>query len=456
MTTQSFLRTLCALGVALLAACASSGGPIERIELCGTDCVSKTDAGDRVVKSVGGNWTATWGGQQLFPVYPSPSGSQQRLSWNPAQLFQEVIAFNVDHSEAMPPATCAPSICFAPIPGATFVSIKGTNLSNPNPKSKDFDIGVTGQIVRYDHGHCRVGRSWKAIFEEASNSLRRGFQCAQACLLTLSFTRELEEWQPHFTGQITDIRHGFSFNALYDGDFLGVADIDVSMNPAYEFQVEPSTGLLDVREIQQRLIVVDDSFNIVKPKMKAELDKVPTRIEASIEDQLTFALPPPGLPCNPNDSLKEQQRACFQLATRRGPGGGPSVAHQVLRAALVGLGGDPDAFADEAERGLQTRNFVCAPPPGGGAATCAFRPVFERVNVLPDQLEFVLANTFDLQRIYLYRALERILGNSPAAPAWFPAQLCGEDVVRSDGEVAFLFRGTLALGDPADDCPPCP
>ncbi len=455
------------LPLVLLSGCppTTESYPVETIHLCGSGCVSKKHPHDEVTRFAGGKHTVTWGGEaQLGATVHDPQGSGQRLEWDPAYQGQELIAFDLIYSDAEPPATCEPQICYAPIKDVRFASLQGHGDANPHPVQRSLDR-TTGQIVRYDHGKCRLGISWTKFFNDTSDGLLAAFKCAERCtpngVSLNSETRKFDEFAPHFTGQLDDIRHGFEFDAKFDL-FANAgplpAFIEVQMNPAYRFDVRSDTGLLRVIPIQQRVVVVNDSpGNDIKKETQGSLETtLPERVESLVGAAMTFALPPPSVSCSAGASLGKQQQACYDAVTRSGPGGSDSPALIAFRQAFQGQGWSADKVekkARQAVEGLEPRNFVCAPE-----GTCSFHPIIQRVNALPEQVEFVLADRFDDPKVALYQGLTRILQAFPSPPPGLPADLCDGSFTRpSEGQVAFVRHGEkVAVIPPGVPCGPCP
>jgi hypothetical protein len=106
---------------------------------------------------------------------------------------------------------------------------------------------------------------------------------------------------------------------------------------------------------------------------------------------------------------------------------------------------------------LEPRNFACqeaTPQNMLPNDTCGIQPVFLRVNVLPDQVEFVLAETFgDPGRNALYTAFGSF-GSTP---------FCGQPVTRCQTPdegcaVPLVQHGPVSQStpDPSLTCGSCP
>ena len=99
---------------------------------------------------------------------------------------------------------------------------------------------------------------------------------------------------------------------------------------------------------------------------------------------------------------------------------------------------------------------MCHKADDHGAQGCRVHPTFRRLIVLPHSLEFVLADTFDDDRIKLYTALGTLLHHLPDPPADLPSNFCGDVGTREDGNVIFFQRFNLDIDSlPSSGCAPC-
>jgi hypothetical protein len=132
-------------------------------------------------------------------------------------------------------------------------------------------------------------------------------------------------------------------------------------------------------------------------------------------------------PCNHTDDLATQQSQCFTTFTKISGTSSPALTALMLAFLKLGQSAmQANANATLAASALEPRNFMCQekttmPDNGLPFDTCGIHPVFRRVNVLPDEIEFVLAETVaDPARFALYTAFGALAG----------APLCGQPIMR--------------------------
>jgi len=423
--------------------------PFQDIILCGQGCVNGTDPSDRAVLIVGGNATFTWDSTYLgSTIFNSPSATQ-RLEWTPNYINQELIAYNLDWGEWVQNPNC--QLCFTPYTWS-YASLRGDSFNSG--ETFDFSYpespgGPTFSMVRHWHGSCAVQIPWVSDegeldpLNDVSDQLFKAFVCnANATDLgdAVSASRLVDEIQPHFTGFQDFSFAGIMLQAVYTAQF-GPAVITVEMNPAWSFDVRESDGLLDVTNLQRRVVVIGDPFDfgIEESIDEALIETFPTQLELQVEEAFTQAIPQLNLPCDLDDDLETQQQICFDQAVPLAP-----IAFTDFWLNDGASQASAENLAQRATNGLQPRNFSCQAVAAAIGGFCEFHPVFLRVNVLPDELEFVLAAELS-DEYWLYRTLEIATG----------ATICGQTVRPREGLVARVLHGPADEDDAiAGDCAP--
>jgi len=427
--------------------------PIHRVTLFGESAVNGTDPTNRVDFVIGGNHTFALGTRRLQPPSNDGLGVTHRIEWDPSFPSQEIIAFDTDYAEGLEGGAACP-LCFVPYRWR-FVSVGGTwgqvgTEKTYNFVEDDWIGGSTQHLVRYWHGDCALIQPWQVIFDQVSAGLRQGAACV-AEDIGASGTAEFDVFQPHFTSDLENIRMGFLFESILTFSIAGVFGTNVYMNPSYEMGVNPSNGLLRVVSTQQKVVVTNNPFSSIKPQIQNALaNTLPRQLEQSVAALVTSPLTGggfPGIPCDPSASEATQQAACFAAVTN---GGAMAPAFLFFRAAHAAAGiNEPQAtnIANRSVSALESRNFAC-----DSAGICAFHPVFERLNVLPDNLEVVLSDEFNDPRTDLYNVTIPAVLALVGAP---PINTCTSEYDRPDDFVAFVEHGSEDLVV-TGDCPELP
>jgi len=423
--------------------CGEGGGsgfpyPPQEIVLCGNGCVTGANPNDRAERFVFGNGTFVWDSPYLGSTTQNTPGDIQRLIWTPARANQELIAFNYDLGEWVRDPTCTE--CFNPYTWS-YASLAGNSYGFDTTRSLDYGFdeapnGPTFSVARYWHGACAVQVPWVNPGGELdplrniSDQLFKAVVCnAEDQFAAASVARVYDEIQPHFTGLQDFSFAGLMMNAQFTVQF-GPFVLTIDINPAWSFGVREDDGLLQVETLQRRTVVIGDTFGLgVKESIDEALDQTFGRVlEQQVADAVTISLTEilPVL-CDPEAPLADQQQQCFDVAMPLAPAGFAAIWAQDGSTPATA-----QALGQRAADGLEPRNFVCRRENGRGV--CAFHPVILRVNVLPDELEFVLAGELSDQS-WLYATLERATGQ----------QICGLPVRPRTGRIALHQSG------PADD-----
>jgi hypothetical protein len=387
--------------------------PIENIELCGSGCVDGTDPLDKTEKTVGDAQTFAWGQDDLVPPSMDLPGTTQRLIWTPSAAHQVLAAFDTDYSGSLSDA------CYTQPFTWKFVALNGSGSGKQLSETFSFVTSdnspafVTGQLIRYDRGTCRnfTGNSLvlSAVAGLMDSAVRCGI-CAAHQDTAASETREMQDIELHFTSQLDDIQHGVLLVASYDGD------AQVTVNPAYVFEVDAVTG---------RLAATAAALNVVAPdatvvtKVEAALRSFATNLAQAVDPGQTNVLPfVEAIPCAASGSISSQQTFCSNQALVMQPGG--SRAFVTLHEALLADHAEPAAttLANEAVAALTNKNFSCETVADSSNPECVMRLVYKRVYMLPDQLEVVFADAADTGLVTLAKAIGgAMLCSTPAAAA---------------------------------------
>ena len=396
---------------------------------------------------IGGNWTYAWGLGDLGCL-PFDPGTPQTLSFTPAfpvgDPRQETIAFDFDWSTpVVSPDPNQDNVIYVPIEHEFESVTMGTadTYTFPPPYA-------TGHIVRYWHGQCAVRKSWAEIFDPISEGILDSFTTSiDACTReATALWRDWDRFAPNFFSEGLDIRHGFSFEAHYTAIGLsGYPVVGVYLNPAYVFRIREADGLLDVENVRRGVVSIADTCGI-QEALKTDL---PKEIEHLVETEATKPLQVAGISlatCTPGPTA---QQDCYHDIVTLG------LAHDFFAPALaaVGYGSGPgsagDVLASRMQAAMDQRNFSCFDTgiPGPGQYACAFHPVFQAVNVLPNEVEFVVApepiSRCTTNVYLLYHLLPAVLEYYGDDGSKF--DFCGAPAGRPDGQVPVWTHGRAEL-----------
>jgi hypothetical protein len=381
---------------------------------------------------IDGNWTFAFPHRDLQPPSIDSPGTTHTLSfthpsagWSPRQ---EVIGFDLDYSEPIVNGP-QPTIDYVPAP-VEYVSVPaGTS------KTYAFGSAPTAHVVRYWHGRCAASSPWGEIFDSLSKGVFEGIVDGAKNSAATAIERNYDVFQPYFIGAYGTIAHGFSFEASYN--FIGgPLSFSYYMNPAYEFHVRPEDGLVDVVSVHQG--VVPSQVDL----QDALENAVPKELAQVINEKLTFSLENPLIPtdCDPAATLSQQQESCFSKAVA-GDATGPGYLVFMFRFGFEQAGFD-DSFAEwaamEMVQGLQAKNFACIASDEG--SSCAIHPVVERVNVLPDEIEFVFVSEEDPHEMVFFFQNLPVVAEALSPEATVP-EFCYQPFTRPDGEVTTIAHG---------------
>jgi len=353
--------------------------------------------------------------------FTHPSGETPR---------QEVIGFDLDYSE---PILAGPQPTTDYVPAhVAFVSVPAGTSS-----TYTFDSAPTAHVIRYWHGRCAATTPWGAIFDPLSDGVFKGIvDGAKENPLVTSIERNYDVFQPHFIGAYATIAHGFSFEASYNFN-SGYFSFTYYMNPAYELHIRPEDGLLTVVSVHQGVVPSQPALQ------DALANTVPEQLARTINEGLTFSLRNPAIPtpCDPNASVSAQQERCFSEGI--GTVDDPGYLFTIFELGFKSAGFDGDTAqwaAKEMMEGLEAKNFSCVA--SDGVNSCAIHPVVERINVLPDELEFVFVAEDDpYQKVFFYQNLPTVV--EALLPGTTVPQFCYQPFSRLEGEVAMITHGYL-------------
>lgn len=291
------------------------------------------------------------------------------------------------------------------------------------------------------------------------------------------------EYSPQFSSEADVNRMGFFFLNSYSVKWslaggIPLIDFSLKLNPTYEVGLS-GDGFVRVGQIGPNYVVMVPNKpevvqDIIQPALATLL---PRRMEEVFRQNLTVPLnlvasaAPPilqpvfldAIACDPGLPTAEQQTGCYQQVVGTTTPLANSLLFQFVRGQIlqylnsIPYPSNPEAYATfEAAKfvlALQPRNFSCSPNPDG-AGFCAFRPIIHRVNVLPNELELVVARDLDFggaeaeNEVALYTWLPVLMYN---AGVDFPAELtsfCGGPTRPARGVFSRLQQFNQALPDP--------
>lgn len=412
MNRLGYARTLVALsGSCMALSCQNGGGsggvdyPFENIILTSPNGVSGNVAS--------GNVTLAYSRGELAPPSLDPPGTQQLLEFFPAfpgnNPRQDVVAFPLDWSS--PILNPDPQIDYVPIQTQFINVVAGYGYYYTFNGTASTTAAPTSHIIRFWHGECSVRQAWPDIFDLVSQGLYDGiregteqqvFKIFGHTFGTPVLNRTYDTFAPMFIGYVDDIQHGFTLEGLYDATLLGSRLYSAKINPAYTLKANPDTGLVDIVTVHQGVVSIGNFLGFGNPKdaLTAALkDTLPAQLMKAFNDKLTVELKaaPIDSACDPAASTADQQQECFDLVVSGTPLTGPM--QQLFAAGLKATGVSPqaaDALASSMAQGVKPHNFLCKENLDGlgnpdGSGNCTFHPFVKRLNVLPQDVELVLA-----------------------------------------------------------------
>ncbi len=464
---QGMLKAICADLQSDEANCGECGRECAPSQVCDSgQCVGHYPLGQVILigqhnfasRLIGGAETFALTIDDLYPPsYDVGSGSQSLLYVFPTQDTPRMEIVGFDLAYALPILDPHPEPCpfgdYCPLnfpyPIVNYVSVLPNSLKPFFPQPEATYTAIQ-HVMRYNHGACSFKIPMNAFLGEITQRMWTEAIVPEVAKLPIAATvRRLFDFaEPFFVSTSTHIRHGFTILAVYEFDALGFG-MQVEINPAYELSVRPSDGLLQVTNIQKHVIVINNMFDVKDKIMRglAPVEGEPLtgmtlqeQLEQQVEDlatRLFGELPDQVIPCDDTQNVAAQQKECFN--TLKLPWVRQSLSDFIVNRLQGALGwlDEPTAraYAELALSALQERNFSCRDN------LCHFHPVFKRINVLPDEIEFVLADQPQFNPpgeaglVMLYDIL----------PVLFPGEpdldTCYQPIGRNDGQVATAFHG---------------
>jgi hypothetical protein len=301
----------------------------------------------------------------------------------------------------------------------------------------------TSHVVRYMHGTCARRIPLEPLYQQLADTLLSTFICTSLDEGhgLIRVTRRFVEVQPHFRGEVglapideASVEMGVSFSAQFDARQVDTgAGVTVGMNPGYAIRASADGGVeIYIINNAANVQVINDSGTIADGVRVALRETVPATIAAQINDALVVPLPDSlATECDPTSSAAPMD--CY------------TAARDALNLGCV-AGSNAACTARDA---VEPRNFTCP----AASSLCAFKPVVQEVNVLPDSLELVFAP----RPIEPGRPLNEFFRSALPELAGFDPEIC-EDITlesRIDADVPSLQLGLLEpMG--AEDIPPIP
>jgi hypothetical protein len=172
---------------------------------------------------------------------------------------------------------------------------------------------------------------------------------------------------------------GFLLEGLYNIRLLKVGNAQLSIDPAYSLAVRSSDGLLQANNLNLNVTLTAAPSSSTADKVKQGLLTISTQIQNSVNNAVTVPVTqvlaglgmgplPLNTTCN-TPTPTSPSTECFNNIY-----------------PLIAAAGNSNNGAKIAAQALQPSNFTCS-----ATNQCAFHPVLQAVNVLPDKLEFVLS-----------------------------------------------------------------
>jgi hypothetical protein len=382
---------------------------------------------------IDGNHTFAFPHRDLQPPSIDPPGTTHTLSfthpsaeWPPRQ---EVIGFDLDYSEPLIDGA-QPTIDYVP------VTVEYVSVPAETSKTYAFGSAPTAHVIRYWHGRYAASTPWGEIFDPLSDALFKGIANGAESSPVTAIERNYDVFQPYFIGAYSEIDHGFAFEANYNF-IAGLLSFEYYMNPAYELHIRSEDGLVSVVSVHQGVIPSQADLQ------DALENTVPEELAQTINKKLMFSLENPIIPtpCDPAASVSQQQEFCFGEAVKSPPDD-PGYLYDIFRFGFEQAGFDESLAqwaAMQMIEGLEAKNFACISATDGGGS-CAIHPVILRINVLPNELEFVfVAEDDSFEKVFFYQNLSTVVG--ALLPEMAVPQFCYQPFDRPDGEITMIAHG---------------
>jgi hypothetical protein len=301
-------------------------------------------------------------------------------------------------------------------------------------------------VVRYVHGSCSQRVPLTTIFQQLGDRIFSLMVCRsqKQRVAGINFgrwtnvTREYLWMQPQFNGSTGlsnvnegTLRMGAFLEGSYDIRWAG-AGATIRMNPGFSIEAS-ADGLIDFTVLSKNISVInnftDDDGVPMKELIEKTLDDLPGQLRKQFKSSIpSVRLEWEGatLPCSFGEP--DATQACFDLAS----------------SVLAGSCDAGSSIACTASAVIVPDNFQCLDD-----STCGFRPVVQAINVLPTELEFVLApDPRDLSR-----PLDRLFRSLPefGVPV---SSVCNSVPTGTvvDGNVTSIQLGEETRDDPVIPC----
>jgi hypothetical protein len=239
-----------------------------------------------------------------------------------------------------------------------------------------------GTAIRYVHGSCSFRADWKQTFFNTFSATVLAAVKQQLntihTVASLSLGRDYDFALPQFTGSGTSPTWGFFYEGKFEVSYslagIGVGSTTAYVAPGYSF-APGSDGYVQVKALTTGVSIINDtSDNSVSTGFKSGLhDLAPQMMHDAIAAQLQQPVAAIAqalnttinTSCSPTAALSTQQSTCFNQ----------------VKSILATV--DPKGV-------ITAQNFSCVSS-GTFANQCAFHPIVQAVNVLPDSLELVFS-----------------------------------------------------------------
>jgi hypothetical protein len=366
------------------------GGACDDEEGCSVDPLGEiriSNGSEQVVHAIGSFHTVAFGTDRLESLIYDTSGTHQVDFYlnDGKDHNQELMVFDLWWDE--------PIVAFNPL--AHYYPLHNVHYKTvPAGNTLSYGLGAsmygTGHVIRQHRGLCRISVPWQEIFGLLSDE----FLSSLAAEEDIDIAERLgENMQASYVGRNTDIRHGFTWEGLYNLKVKGVWHVDLWLNAGYSLKVREADGLVSVANLHARTDAFDGMMGAtgkIEPKVRAALQtRVPEAIEQAMTERANVAIPFSQNSCTLADPIESQQGSCYDATVNSGTAFSLFVT-VLTDAGLAEDGWDVEYIAEMMVSGLQAKNFSCIDYPSS-TGMCAFHPVVQTVNIRPNELELVVS-----------------------------------------------------------------
>jgi hypothetical protein len=262
-----------------------------------------------------------------------------------------------------------------PCAATHFVSLQGgAGLTVSAPLASPFQ-GVA-HVIRYVDGTCRLRVPFQPLFQSAQAQVVQAITNDVPGVLSPHFYLFS---QPQFRGDASNLQAGFLSEGQFSASFLDF-NAQISFDPAYSFGVS-SDGLwqVTVLNINVSAVLPPKVAGFDPAQLLAELRTDITNVAIDLPNAVNARLTVPAGNILSEMGLNVGPVTC----TMPTPNAASSECAGTVKGLLAHVTGSP--LATVAIAALQDSNFTCS------SGVCDFHPILQAVNVLPNDVEFVLS-----------------------------------------------------------------